>query len=178
MSLRREMASPNSLEQAGRGIRRILLPTRFLDLSRAAAPYALDLAARYGAELHVLHAVRVPEPDLVASMVVAGDISPFEELERTRHAEAEAEMARFIGEVVGAAKVPVIASVRSGAAPGVLSRYSKESSIDLVVMGTHADSLLGRLVFGSVSKSLLESVGCPVMLVPVFRRRKPSEYED
>ena len=42
-----------------------------------------------------------------------------------------------------------------------------EKKPDLVVMGTHADGVLRRLVFGSVSKQVLESAPCGVLLVPL-----------
>ncbi len=46
-------------------------------------------------------------------------------------------------------------------------KHAQQHTIDMVVMGTHADGLLKRVVFGSVGRGVLESAPCSVLPVPV-----------
>ncbi len=149
-------------------IKRILLPTKFAEMSRAAAPYASSLAEQYGAEVHIFHAVSRLE--LVADAGIPGQPPipgpPPQEL----LAEAQADLEKFVAEIFPAPKFPVRLAVAIGGPAPMLAEYASKHAIDMIVMGTHADGLLRRMVFGSVSKSLVEHSPCPVLLVPIVRK--------
>ncbi len=149
---------------------RLLLPTGFSELSRRAAAWAIPLASAFGSEVHVIHVVPhtdlmlaapAVEPGIGMAMPVPGP--PAEEL----LAGAQASLKRFASEALA----PVLAQVRTHAEVGgivdTLVRYTLAHTIDLIVMGTHADGMLKRLVHGSVGRSVLEMAPCPVMLVPI-----------
>jgi nucleotide-binding universal stress UspA family protein len=42
---------------------------------------------------------------------------------------------------------------------------AQESKVDLIVMGTHGRSGLGRLLMGSVAESVVRKAACPVLTV-------------
>ncbi|MEG0445197.1 MAG: universal stress protein, partial [Comamonas sp.] len=44
-------------------------------------------------------------------------------------------------------------------------KYAQEGQYDLIVMGTHGHSALGRLVMGSVSSQVLAGCTIPVLLI-------------
>ncbi|MDP1661337.1 MAG: universal stress protein [Phycisphaerales bacterium] len=144
----------------------ILLPTRFSVLSRRAAEYVRVLAPRLDARVHIVNVV--PHTELIVDPGMAGVSMPvFGPSERELVERAQDKLAAFASEVLPdlAARITVCAlfgGVRDG-----LVKYAADNAVDLVVMGTHADGMLKRAIFGSVGKSVLEHSPCPVLLVPV-----------
>ena len=46
-----------------------------------------------------------------------------------------------------------------------LVKYAAESKAELIVMGSHGRSAVGRLLLGSVSDYVVKHAKCPVMIV-------------
>jgi nucleotide-binding universal stress UspA family protein len=59
--------------------------------------------------------------------------------------------------------------VRSGYPSEVIVQEAKKEGVDLIAMGTHGRSGLGRLVLGSTTERVVQHAGCPVLTV---RRRE------
>ncbi|MBX3378488.1 MAG: universal stress protein [Phycisphaeraceae bacterium] len=149
-------------------IKTILLPTAFSLLSRRAAQHVLLLESKFNAEVHLLNVVEPttlmldqPVPGASIPMPVPGT-EPSELL-----AQADRRLHEFAAEVFGdlAARVRVFSVI--GGITDEIVRHAQQHKIDLIVMGTHADGALKRLVFGSVGRGVLEGAPCPVLLVPV-----------
>jgi nucleotide-binding universal stress UspA family protein len=141
--------------------RKILLPVDFSPLSELAARYVARLADAFGSRVHVLHVV--PTETLVATLPEQG--SSFVTSPQQRIAETERQLDRFVAEHLPRPLVDK-RSVCGTPAPEI-AREAREVGADLIVMGTHAEGVVRRLVFGSVSKSVLESAPCAVLLVPL-----------
>ncbi|MGD9689175.1 MAG: universal stress protein [Phycisphaerales bacterium] len=147
-------------------VSRILLPTGFSELSRRAAEYVKLLLPALGAELHVVsvvpHAAIVVDPGIpgAGGLPIAGP-APGEMI-----AQGRERLAAFVQDVFPNEAGRVHAAVVMGSIAEELLRYVQEHSIDLIVMGTHADRVLKRVIWGSVGKSVLEGSTCPVLLVP------------
>lgn len=146
-------------------IRSILLTTAFRDLSQRAAPIACTLAQTYGAKIHVVHVLEggmeaIPTHD---------DIGAFARTEPSDGAVATAHawLGRFVDRYIAPLHEDVIEAVVY-AVPiyQAICGYARDHQIDLIVMGTHADSMLHRMFHGSISKAVLEHAPCPVLLVP------------
>lgn len=149
---------------------RLLLPTGFSELSRRASAWAVPIAEAFGSEVHVVHivphtelmlAVPAVEPGIGMAMPLPGP--PAEEL----LANARSSLDRFVAEIFPSLTARVRTHASIGGVVDELVRYAEQNSIDVIVMGTHADGMLKRLVYGSVGKSVLEMAPCPVLLVPV-----------
>jgi len=149
---------------------RILLPTGFSELSRRAGAWAVKVATGFGSEVHVVHVVPHTEmimaapsvdPGIGMAMPVPGP--PPEEI----LGSARDTLARFAAETLGPVSGRVTMHAVIGGIVDEIIKYSEGHAIDAIVMGTHADGMLKRLVFGSVGKSVLEMAPCPVLLVPV-----------
>src|SRR5205814_2627344 len=52
-----------------------------------------------------------------------------------------------------------------GDAAGTILRVARELPADLIVMGTHGRTGLGRLLMGSVAEQVVRKASCPVMTV-------------
>lgn len=151
-------------------IQRILITTAFKELSFHASPYAAMLARVHDAQIHVIHVASVTpvmiSPGLASpGMPVTSEVvgpAPDEVRE-----EARGLMQQFVHEHLGDVPERVVQAVLLGEPVSEIVRYAVENKIDMIVMGTHGDGLLRRIVFGSISKKVLEYAPCPVLLVPV-----------
>jgi nucleotide-binding universal stress UspA family protein len=55
---------------------------------------------------------------------------------------------------------------RQGHAAEEISAFADREGFDLIVMGTHGHSALGKLVLGSIAAGVLANTSSPVLLVP------------
>lgn len=134
-------------------IQTILHPTDFSEPSTYAFGLACSLARDYHARLVLLHVMTSP--------VVAygeGVIPP----EPERYA-AEAQE-KLEGLVPGAEVRVQRLMVEGDPAPEIL-RAAKETGCDVIVMGTHGRTGLGRMLVGSVAEQVLRRAPCPVLTV-------------
>jgi nucleotide-binding universal stress UspA family protein len=140
-------------------IQRILLPTDLTDLCEAAGDLALDLAARYDAEVVVLHAYEAPAyvyptvavDALERTLTVAEDVAT---------AGVEALVTRL------RERHPKVRGITLRGAPRdtILDAIAAEQC-DLVVMATHGRSGLSRAFLGSVAEFLVRGSPVPVLTV-------------
>lgn len=148
-------------------IQRILYATDFSPASAPAWAQARLLGQLLKAEvlaLHVVAPVTLPEgyipPRLSRELVEAG------------HREAHEELDRLAESVTDPA-LRVSARVAEGSpAPQILA-VAREEAADLIVMGTHGRTGLGRLFLGSVADTVVRLAPCPVITV----RRRPDRPE-
>ena len=143
-------------------IRHILFPTDFSEPAREAQQYAIALADRFKAELHLLHVVAPimanPNPDTA---------SPWFIPETEINLQIDAANKRLAMELDsqwaennGATHTTVM-----GFAVDEILKYASEHEIDLIVAGTHGQTGLTRLLIGSVSEKLVRMANCPVLAV-------------
>lgn len=146
----------------------VLYPTDFSESAEAAFPYALALAARRGATLHMLHVVTPHDYDPHADDVA---FSSVEEFLKTMAGRAEEDLA---GKAAGARaiRIPVVKTVVRGLSTheSILD-YIRDNKIDLVVMSTHGRSGLKHMLFGSVAEGVLRHCTKPVWLVKQNEQR-------
>lgn len=140
-------------------MRKIVVATDFSAASRRAFAAALDLARRDGARLVVLHVMMPPSP-------FAGDDLPGSWLDLEARARRDAE--RRLAAAVSQAERSGIATAGTlvkGVPAEVIVRVARREGADLIVIGTHGRSGLGRLFMGSVAARVLGTATCPVLTV-------------
>jgi nucleotide-binding universal stress UspA family protein len=133
-------------------IRAILHPTDFSERSESAFQLACALARDHGARLVVLN-VMVP-PVLV---VGNGLVVP----EPPTYREESAEKLRQLKALVPG--VAIEHHLVEGDPVREILRVAKDSSADLIVMGTHGWTGLARLLMGSVAENVVRKAECPVL---------------
>lgn len=136
---------------------RILFPTDFSDTAGHALDYARDLAARYGASVHVLHVVRDPMSQAWAGEA-AGVVIP--DLLKSWRADAERRLRELSLDGIRTRR-----AVRVGHAFVEIIQYAKSNEIDLIVMGTHGRGPVEHLLLGSVAEKVVRKAPCPVLTV-------------
>jgi nucleotide-binding universal stress UspA family protein len=141
-------------------IRRILFPTDFSEPAAEAKNYALVLADRLGAELHLLHVVvppgmPFPNADTSWTMPATGVKGLVK--------DAEQRLSEEIGTWAEARRA--VSSVVTGFAVDEIVHYAEEQQIDLIVVGTHGLTGITHLLLGSVAEKLVRCAPCPVLTV-------------
>ena len=131
-------------------LKKILVPRDFSACGEEAIPYALELARRVGAEVHLLF-VEVLYADAYAPA----------SLTASSH---EALQERLVKDVEEGLRVDCAVERDIAAAPAIVS-YAEEHDIDLVVMGTHGRRGLRRLLLGSAAEEVVRTAPCPVFIV-------------
>jgi nucleotide-binding universal stress UspA family protein len=142
-------------------LKRILLPTDFSEYSAAARQYACEFTDQFHAELHVLHVIQdmaplAPEP----GVVLAPPPDYMKELEEN----ATLMLERALDSQWAAGKT-IFRVVREGPPFLEIVRYAKETSIDLIVIGTHGRTGLAHVFMGSVAEKVVRKSPCPVLTV-------------
>ena len=142
----------------------VLVPVDGSNFAEHALPYALGIARRTGASLH-LALVHVPTEILSPSYPLA-DAMESRDAELREHDTAYMEALVERLRPSGVELHPVLLRGRVGTA---LSEYVEENGMDLVVMTTHGRGGLQRAWLGSTADSLIRHCMIPILLV------RPSE---
>jgi nucleotide-binding universal stress UspA family protein len=141
----------------------ILLPIDGSDAAEAAVEHAADLARTYDATVHVLSAVEpIPTTETDAATVLE---TLREDAERI--VEETATRLRDRG-------VETTTAVDTSSAYRSFLSYAEEADVDLIVMGTHGRSGVGRVLLGSVTEKVVRHADAPVMTV----RRPDTEADE
>lgn len=135
-------------------IRTVLHPTDFSPRAEYAFRLAWALARDYQARLVLLH-VAEPAPIIAGEGVVMPPTAiDLDELRRRLESVAAPE-----------AGVPIERRVVEGETVAEILRVAEETKADLLVVGTHGRTGLGRLLMGSVAEQILRRAPCPVLTV-------------
>ena len=148
-------------------IKTILVPHDFSDGSAPALEYALMMARRFNASIHLVHVCEVPSLMTVsmdACAIVASDWSQ-------RLAD---DAQRALLEVAsGIAGIHASTEVLFGnPAHGIVTAASTKRA-DLIVMGTHGHGPIAHVVMGNVAERVVRTAPCPVLTVREGAVREP-----
>jgi nucleotide-binding universal stress UspA family protein len=137
----------------------ILAPIDFSPHSAAACAFATELAAKFGAELHVVHVYRPPVEflspyDLSVPTSLDGDSR---ELARKSLDEEQRK--------VQAAGVKCEARLLDGIADQAIVKAAVELGADLIVMGSRGHTGIVHAVLGSVAERVIRQ--SPVAVITV-----------
>ncbi len=140
--------------------KKLLFPTDFSKIAEYTLDYAISMAEKYKAKLHLIHVVD-------ESIDVTGFYIP--------HSSIEAEE----DDMVKAAKKALDklchlklggteeyeTKVLEGVPHKEIVKYVNENDIDLLIMGTHNKKGIEQLLLGSTTKSVYKEVSCSVLII-------------
>lgn len=143
-------------------LEKILVPTDFSECSQPALSYGCALAARFGSELHLIHAC--PEPAmLIAEAASMGGVGFVQQAESCRKA-ADEQLSQLPPDDWDNGR-PVVRVTKAGSPHYEILRYAADNDVDLIVIGTHGRSGLMHVLMGSVAESVVRKAPCPVLTV-------------
>ena len=140
-------------------INRILVPLDFSANSELALDYARAMARRFGAALHLVHVCEVPE---TANGPIEGYVFRYSDWGQRLADEAER---RLIEVEKRLPDVKVYIEVLFGNPASCIVTAADVDRTDLIVMGTHGQGALQRLLLGSVASKVIAQTDIPVTVV-------------
>ena len=144
--------------------KKILFPVDLSEVSPKLVPYVKEMAATFGAEIHLLFVARILQ-HFTSIYVPHPSVSKFE-------AEvvegAEKKLQEFVEEQFESDSCT--ARVVLGDPAEEILNYAQAEGIDLIIIGTHGRKGLERIIFGSVAERVLKKSPVPVLTVNPYRR--------
>ncbi|HEX6962998.1 MAG TPA: universal stress protein, partial [Lacipirellula sp.] len=157
-------------------MKNILVPTDFSDSASGALEQAVKLATLSGGRITLLHVIFLEKikddllgldalenlarvlntPSSEATHTPTNAVDTLTEAAQQRLKEAAAKAG-------GGVKIDT--AVAQGRPSVEVVKYAGENGVDLIVMGTHGRSPIGRAFLGSVADNVIRQAECPVMVV-------------
>jgi len=137
----------------------ILVPTDFSVSAETALDYALELAAKLGAKVYVMHAYQLPVvgfPD--------GVLLPSAEIATRVINWAQSQLAACVARRKESS-VDIVPVLKQADPRDAVIAAAEDLSADLVIMGTHGRHGLARALIGSVAESVVRTSTVPVLTV-------------
>jgi nucleotide-binding universal stress UspA family protein len=160
----RENESKTNSNRAA-GFSRILVPHDFSSSSELALSYALSIAQKFRAELHLLHVLAGPDED--EPEIAWNDISV-----RSAYERAMQRLQLSVPEDIYK-HCTVTHVVRWGKPYREVLAYTKEQDIELVCMGALGRDYGLQALFGSNVDRVLRQVSCPTLVARPIQSAKP-----
>lgn len=137
----------------------LLFPTDFSDNARKALPYALEIATRTGASLHILHSIEEPY-----------DFAPM--LDEIKKGVSR-KVNRLFQEIIEEIKlqdrysdIEIKTYIEYGRAIYSILDQARSLDIDLILMGTKGRSGIEKILFGSTTAEIIGRSNIPVFAIP------------
>ena len=137
-------------------IQRVLAPTDFSDRATVAVRYAVELAAKFDAELILLNII--PDTALVLPDAVMPTPMPIGDLGQLTDA-AKSGLATVVKTLGLDGKVRQ--EVRVGSPAAEIIAAARDLRADLVCVGTHGRTGLAHLLLGSTAEKVVRESPCP-----------------
>jgi len=149
--------------------KRILIPIDVGEVRRRALDLGVRLANVNGAEIILLTVVedRFPYPDIFSFH------SPNKDYYKTVRDRAYNLMSEAVSEV--AHDVTINSMCARGNPARVIVEVADEEDVDLIIMTTHTTRGIEHAILGSVTDKVLRTATCPVLVIPIRRRKKSSQ---
>ncbi len=138
-------------------LRNILFATDFSEVSKAALPYAMDLARLYDGKIFVAHVVPHEAYLSVPLEPIPVDLDLFWNREKQNMAEF-ASQSSF-------GTIPHEEILQRGEMWDVIADIIEKKRIDLVVAGTRGRHGLKKVVLGSAAERIYRQAHCPVLTI-------------
>ena len=145
-------------------IRTLLVPVDFSSCSTKAATWAADLAARFGAEVTLLHVTEVPrglDRATLVNPIGSSDAPPIPIGDWIT--DSGRDRVRRLAQSLSSRGVQVGIRVTEGPAVRTILDAAEELRPDAIVMGTHGRKGLAHAFMGSVAERIVRAANCPVI---------------
>ena len=135
----------------------ILVATDFSECAEQALDYAVALADKLGAKIHLLNVIGIPSMG-IPEVGIAVTNTLIESTVRTHHAELDKLATRR-------ASANIECVLRTGDARDLIIDVARELGADLIITGTHGRRGVRRALIGSIAESIVRTAPCPVLTI-------------
>jgi nucleotide-binding universal stress UspA family protein len=148
--------------------RNVLYCTDFSESAKDALPFAVDIAKKYGATLHLIHVYQ--DPGHIAEFEISSEMKmDWIKMAQSVGAEKEKKLQEACSGI-SAETTGCRYKMLRGRPHTEIVRYAKENGIDLIVLSSHGLTGWEHVLFGSTAERVLRESPCHVL---VIRNRKP-----
>jgi len=144
-------------------IKNILCPTDFSDPSYDALKASDELAAHFGATLHIINVVPLVP---IVEAPIGVESASFNVASYQQELEGQAQKSlKNLAEQKISRGVTAVTEVLIGNAAGEVIRYAGEKGVDMIVIATHGLSGWRRFISGSTTEQIVRQASCPVLTI-------------
>lgn len=147
-------------------MKHILIPTDFSENAKKAYPFALNIASKTNSAVTFLLAIEQPFDFAVR---VEEKMSALTDYAHTHFQDLINELK----DKKSYSSLDIDYKIVPGKTGSVITNTARELDTDLIVMGSKGSSAIKKILFGSVSTSVVSKSPAPVMLIP-----ENSAYKD
>jgi len=147
-------------------LKNILCPTDFSEPSYEALKAADELAAHFGATIHIITVVPLV-PIVEAPIGVESASFNIASYQQELEGQAKKSLKSLVEEKINK-DIKVSTAVLIGNAAAEVMRYAIEKNMDMIVIATHGLSGWRRFISGSTTEQIVRQSSCPVLTI-----RKP-----
>ena len=141
-------------------VERILFPTDFSEGAAIAMHYAVDLAKRYNATLHILHVIYDFTKATGSHIPHVSADEMYKEMNKWAQNEIDKCYMEETRDLRGVEK-----SVMEGIPYEEIIKFAEKDKSDMIVIGTYGRSGLERFIFGSTAERVVRKAPCAVLTV-------------
>jgi nucleotide-binding universal stress UspA family protein len=147
--------------------KRILFCTDFSESADAAFEFALDAAVRRpGSTLYLLHVIHEPDAQFWKSYIAEVD-----NIDAEAKKAIDAKVANtYLSRVPEGVNVKV--EFRIGPDAATILEFARGEQADVIILGRHGHSSVGKTLFGSVAEKIVRKAECAVLVVPLSYANK------
>lgn len=140
-------------------INSILFPTDFSDNAQHALPFALKIAKKTGATIHILHSIEEPYDFAPLAQEIKEGVT-------NKVKKLFAELQQEINEDETYSDIPIKTHIQTGRAINAIVEADQSFDSDLIVMGTKGRTGLKKILFGSTTAEVVQESKIPVLAIP------------
>lgn len=140
-------------------INNILFPTDFSLNTRQALPFALNIAKKTGATIHILHSIEEPYDFAPLAQEIKEGVT-------NKVKRLFAELLQEINEDEIYSDIPIKTHIQTGRAINTILEAGQSFESDLIVMGTKGRTGLEKILFGSTTAEVIQESKIPVLAIP------------
>ena len=142
--------------------KRILFCTDFSESADAAFDFALDAAVRRpGSTLYVMHVIHEPDAQYWKT-----ELAEVENINAEARKAIDAKVAAsYLSRVPKGMDVKTV--FRIGPDAATILEFAKAEQVDVIILGRHGHSSVGKALFGSVAEKIVRKADCAVLVVPL-----------
>ncbi|MFO7767264.1 MAG: universal stress protein [Pelovirga sp.] len=136
--------------------------------------YALELGAKFHAQIHVLHVMPTVDASVLNMVSLAMGADKLAQFNKQNEAELAQQTRQQLHKIIEEEKElmaeevthPVKVEVHHGDPVPMILTFADKLNADLVVIGSHSKGALEYAFLGSVAEKILRKSHRPVMIVP------------